>query len=52
MLRAVANAHPADYDGLIGQVFEDAFVKDGPSERMTDHGLAFNNATKAESARR
>ncbi|WP_174363437.1 hypothetical protein [uncultured Caballeronia sp.] len=52
MLRAVANAHPADYDELIGQVFEDAFVKDGPSERMTDHGLAFNNATKAESARR
>jgi hypothetical protein len=52
MLRAVANAQPADFDGLVGQVFEDAFVKDGPSERMTDHGLAFNNASKDRSARR
>jgi hypothetical protein len=52
MLRAVANAEPADFDGLIGRVFEDAFVEDGPSERMTDHGLAFNNASKDRSARR
>jgi hypothetical protein len=52
MLRAVANAEPADYDALIGRKFEDAFVKDGPSERMTDHGLAFNNAKKDKSAQR
>lgn len=48
MFRAVANAEPADFDGLIGQVFEDAFDDEGSSEPMTDHGKAFNNAAKDE----
>jgi|GEM_PF-1290222 len=49
MLRAVAVAEPGDFDGLIGQVFEDAFIEDGPSERLPEHGIAFNNAAKTES---
>jgi hypothetical protein len=51
MLRAVSIANPADFDGLVGRVFEDAFVEDGPSERLTEHGIAFNNASKKEPSR-
>lgn len=49
MLRAVAAAKPEEFDSLIGQVFEDAFLENGPSERLPEHGIAFNNASKNDS---
>jgi hypothetical protein len=36
MFRAIVNCDPKSYDELIGQSFEDDFVENGPSDRVSD----------------
>lgn len=44
MLRAMVVAAPADYEALVGRVFQDAFLDDGPSDRIST-GTGFQNAS-------
>jgi hypothetical protein len=35
MLRAIVQTDTADYDSLLGRMFKDKFVEDGPSNRTS-----------------
>ncbi|AQH05040.1 hypothetical protein A9R05_39035 (plasmid) [Burkholderia sp. KK1] len=34
MFRAIVSSEPANYDNLIGLSFQDAFIENGPSDRI------------------
>ena len=46
MMREIVGTDPIDYGKLIGKEYRDDFIEDGPSDRLPDLSLGWQNAHK------
>ncbi|CAN7787841.1 hypothetical protein LJR034_008824 [Caballeronia sp. LjRoot34] len=44
MFRAIVSADPANYQSLVGQVFQDSYIENGPSDKVDDAGAGWQQA--------